>query len=124
MIKFIVGAYETIMDSSINPLSKIPDHGVRHLVMQVLAWMWCIVFSFYVGSITVFGISAIAHALLIAALFVTIGTFTTANQNPMALVKGYHTMSRARKYMWVDGCLLYTSPSPRDGLLSRMPSSA
>ena len=24
----------------------------------------------------------------------------------------------------VYGCLLYTSPSPRDGLLSRMPSSA
>ena len=25
---------------------------------------------------------------------------------------------------WCRGCLLYTSPSPRDGLLSRMPSSA
>ena len=25
---------------------------------------------------------------------------------------------------WATGCLLYTSPSPRDGLLSRMPSSA
>ena len=25
---------------------------------------------------------------------------------------------------WVRDCLLYTSPSPRDGLLSRMPSSA
>ena len=24
----------------------------------------------------------------------------------------------------LDACLLYTSPSPRDGLLSRMPSSA
>ena len=24
----------------------------------------------------------------------------------------------------IDDCLLYTSPSPRDGLLSRMPSSA
>ena len=24
----------------------------------------------------------------------------------------------------MEGCLLYTSPSPRDGLLSRMPSSA
>ena len=24
----------------------------------------------------------------------------------------------------IFGCLLYTSPSPRDGLLSRMPSSA
>ena len=27
------------------------------------------------------------------------------------------------RYM-MDGCLLYTSPSPRDGLLSSMPSSA
>ena len=26
--------------------------------------------------------------------------------------------------MPTGGCLLYTSPSPRDGLLSRMPSSA
>ena len=25
---------------------------------------------------------------------------------------------------WLQACLLYTSPSPRDGLLSRMPSSA
>ena len=25
---------------------------------------------------------------------------------------------------WCTRCLLYTSPSPRDGLLSRMPSSA
>ena len=34
-----------------------------------------------------------------------------------------------RKYLasnskYIYGCLLYTSPSPRDGLLSRMPSSA
>ena len=26
--------------------------------------------------------------------------------------------------LWGKACLLYTSPSPRDGLLSRMPSSA
>ena len=34
---------------------------------------------------------------------------------------------KARKksyYARHDACLLYTSPSPRDGLLSRMPSSA
>ena len=28
------------------------------------------------------------------------------------------------KVIGYAGCLLYTSPSPRDGLLSRMPSSA
>ena len=36
-------------------------------------------------------------------------------------------LSEGRRY-WpsnpFDACLLYTSPSPRDGLLSRMPSSA
>ena len=29
-----------------------------------------------------------------------------------------------QKVKRIYGCLLYTSPSPRDGLLSRMPSSA
>ena len=29
-----------------------------------------------------------------------------------------------KNYKFSKGCLLYTSPSPRDGLLSRMPSSA
>ena len=28
------------------------------------------------------------------------------------------------RYIQIHDCLLYTSPSPRDGLLSRMPSSA
>ena len=28
------------------------------------------------------------------------------------------------RYVRINACLLYTSPSPRDGLLSRMPSSA
>ena len=39
---------------------------------------------------------------------------------------GYHKQGAAYGYSKVKGlnCLLYTSPSPRDGLLSRMPSSA
>ena len=32
-------------------------------------------------------------------------------------------MARGVAYL-IEACLLYTSPSPRDGLLSRMPSSA
>ena len=31
---------------------------------------------------------------------------------------------KSKKVSWINTCLLYTSPSPRDGLLSRMPSSA
>ena len=35
----------------------------------------------------------------------------------------HYTHSPGHKPL-LDSCLLYTSPSPRDGLLSRMPSSA
>ena len=37
---------------------------------------------------------------------------------------GYIFFSRGGPISWRSRCLLYTSPSPRDGLLSRMPSSA
>ena len=33
-------------------------------------------------------------------------------------------VSRLQGALLSESCLLYTSPSPRDGLLSRMPSSA
>ena len=33
-------------------------------------------------------------------------------------------MAKAGADLYIPTCLLYTSPSPRDGLLSRMPSSA
>ena len=38
--------------------------------------------------------------------------------------KGERTKMQAIMNEEVEDCLLYTSPSPRDGLLSRMPSSA
>ena len=74
--------YQLVMDSRHNPLSYIPDTNTRHMVMQVLAWMWCIIFAMSVGSVTVFGISAIAHALLIAGVFITAGVFETAKRRP------------------------------------------
>ena len=79
---FIVDCWNTIMDHKMNPLSNIPDLGVRHVVMQGLAWMWCIIFSMSLGSITVFGVSAVAHALFIAGIVLTVGTFETARRRP------------------------------------------
>ena len=74
--------WKMVMDWRYNPLSNIPDMNTRHMVMQVLAWMWCIIFSMWVGSVVVFGISAIAHALLIAGIFITTGVFETAKRRP------------------------------------------
>ena len=40
----------------------------------------------------------------------------------LAIYVGYHVVWNVTPALHT--CLLYTSPSPRDGLLSRMPSSA
>ena len=39
-------------------------------------------------------------------------------------IKAYGDPAKIRSTLKNRDCLLYTSPSPRDGLLSRMPSSA
>tara|TARA_B100000989_G_scaffold291475_1_gene265985 strand:+ start:498 stop:695 length:198 start_codon:yes stop_codon:yes gene_type:complete len=51
--------------------------------MQVLAWMWCVVFSMWMGSISVFGVSAAIHAILLSGIFVTVGVFETAKRKPV-----------------------------------------
>ena len=79
----MIRLYNLVMDSRHNPLSNIPDTTTRHLVMQMLAWMWCIVFSMWLGSIVVFGISAVVHAILLAGIFVTVGVFETAKRHPV-----------------------------------------
>ena len=43
---------------------------------------------------------------------------------PQAVYKWQHGVAMPTLDNLVVFCLLYTSPSPRDGLLSRMPSSA
>ena len=48
------------------------------------------------------------------------GTAKGFNAGDYGTAKGFN----AGDYGTAQGCLLYTSPSPRDGLLSRMPSSA
>ena len=79
----MIKLYHLVMDRRHNPLSHIPDTNTRHLVMQVLAWMWCIVFSMWMGAILVFGVSAAIHAILLAGIFITVGVFETAKHKPV-----------------------------------------
>ena len=83
----MIKLYHLVMDSRHNPLSHIPDTNTRHLVMQVLAWMWCVIFAISTGSITVFGISAVAHSLLIAGVVGTVATFELARSQPNRFIK-------------------------------------
>ena len=109
MREFIYDSWNGVMDANINPLKHIPDTNTRHMVLQVLAWMWCIVFSMYMGSIFVMGVTMIAHVIFLAAIVVTVATFETAKNNQKAFklrlehkTNGYHTPSRTR-YMYYNG---------------------
>jgi len=82
MTKIVHDTWQSVMNHKRNPLRHIPHLNTRHMVMQVLAWMWCIVFSMYFGSMWVFGITAIAHVLVISAIVVTVATFETAKRKP------------------------------------------
>ena len=53
MRKLVYDGWNGVMNYKMNPLKNIPDLQVRHMVMQILAWMWCIAFSMYFGSMWV-----------------------------------------------------------------------
>ena len=87
MKEVVYNSWNSIMNHNANPLRHIPDLNTRHMVMQVLAWMWCIVFSMYFSSMWMFGITAIAHIIVLAAIAITVGTFEMAKRNPNLFVR-------------------------------------
>jgi len=115
---FVVNSWNVVMDHNKNPLRYIPDLNTRHMVMQVLAWMWCIVFSSYFGSMWMFGITAIAHVIVLAAVAITVGTFAVAKNNPSLFnlrSDGYHSVSRTRGHMWINGKKVMLDPNDPGG---------
>ena len=116
MREYIYDSWNGIMNADINPLKHIPDTNTRHMVMQVLAWMWCIIFSMYFGSMWVFGFTAIAHVFILAAVVITVATFETAKRNPTFFLRndGYHTTSRSR-YIYHNGKRYERDPQDMGG---------
>ena len=89
MREWVYNCWNVVMDHEKNPLSNIPDFSTRHMIMQVLAWMWCIVFAIIVSSMWAGVISMVLHALLLAAVAVTVATFETAKRKP-SVFSGYN----------------------------------
>ena len=82
MIKTIVWAWKFVFDHEISPLRHIPDVATRHMILQILGWMWAVAFSLAIGSYTILAASVIGHLILIAAAAITVATYTTATANP------------------------------------------
>ena len=76
----VYDCWHSVMDAEKSPLKNISNTSVRHMILQLLAWMWCIVFSLGMGSYLVFGVSALFHGLFLAAIVITVGTFEAAQR--------------------------------------------
>lgn len=91
MRKFIFDSWNTVFDHRLSPLKNIPDVNTRHMILQVLAWMWVIAFSVAVGSWTGFLVSAVGHIALLAACAITVGTYKVAEKKPTFFLEwGYN----------------------------------
>lgn len=88
MLRFVAFTWNYIFNHEISPLRHIPDVPTRHMILQILGWMWAAVFSIAVGSYVVLGVTLVAHALLIAAAAITAATYTTAAAKPSVFLNG------------------------------------
>lgn len=82
MKRLVLSTWNFIFDHEVSPLRHIPDFNVRHMVLQMLGWMWAIAFSVAIGSYTFLAFSLIGHAVLIGAAAITAATYAAAAARP------------------------------------------
>ena len=72
------------MQNQHNPLRNL-DLASQHYIMQVLGWMWSMIFSLSFFSIYEFGIVWLGHLLWIAGVIMTVSIFKEAEKNQFVL---------------------------------------
>ena len=82
MRTMIFYAWNYVFDHEVSPLRHIPDVATRHMILQLLGWMWAVSFSLAIGSYTILAASLVGHAFLIGAAAITVATYTAASTNP------------------------------------------
>ena len=98
MKNFIVSSWGAVMDNRRNPLSHL-DLASQHYTMQVLAWMWSMVFSLSFLSVVAFGYVWLGHLLVIAGVFITISLFKASESRHHKSAPAPY-LSRASKTVW------------------------
>ena len=86
MKQLVISGWNFVFDHEKSPLRHIPDFGVRHMVFQMLGWMWAISFSLAIGSYTFLVASLVGHFILIGAAAITVATYAAATARPQLFV--------------------------------------
>ena len=118
------GWYSYDGDISYGRLTRIPfqeiqwDHAVAPAILLLLTRIGIPVSTTFL-VLSAFATTVVLEKMLVKSI-IGYGIAATVAYISWIVVSKFIN----EKLDEVKGCLLYTSPSPRDGLLSRMPSSA
>src|SRR5210317_2089196 len=99
MKQFILSTWGAVMDSRRNPLSHL-DLASQHYMMQVLGWMWSMVFSLSFLSIFHFGYVWMGHLLMIGGVTFTVAVFREAEKQQGAATPMVAPLSGASRCVW------------------------
>ncbi len=88
------------MDNRHNPLRHL-DLASQHYFMQVLGWMWSMVFSLSFLSIFQFGITWIVHVLLFGGIAFTVSVFREAAKREALAPEPAHHVGNASACVWM-----------------------
>lgn len=99
MKQFVVDSWNLVMDSRHNPLRHL-DLPTQHYFMQVLGWMWSMVFSLAFLSIFQFGFVWLAHLLVIGGVAMTVAVFRAAEAEHEAALQPVKDYSAASRCVW------------------------
>jgi hypothetical protein len=99
MKQAIIDSWDAVMDSSRNPLRHL-NLASQHYFMQVLGWMWSMIFSLSFLSISQFGFVWLAHLLVFGGAAMTIAVFRNAEKHHVANGIPVIELSAASKCVW------------------------
>lgn len=99
MKKFIVDSWTAVMDNRHNPLRHL-DLASQHYSMQVLGWMWSMVFSLSFLSIFHFGAVWMAHLLVFGGIAFTVAVFRESEKKRVAIEAATMNLSSASRCVW------------------------
>jgi hypothetical protein len=98
MKDFVLNSWNAVMDNGRNPLRHL-DLASQHYFMQVLGWMWSMVFSLTFFSIFEFGITWAAHVMVLAGICMTVAVFREAEKRQVASTEVLE-LSRGARCVW------------------------
>lgn len=99
MKKFIVECWSAVMDNRRNPLRHL-DLASQHYFMQVLGWMWSMVFSLSFLSIYNFGLVWVAHLLVFGGVAFTVAVFRESERRLAEMQEATANLSGASRCVW------------------------